>query len=572
MENQMRKEERLHMKKIIVCLLCAGLLLTGCAVPEQGNVQIVANAAAPTPQPTAATDEAVVAETALDEVQAEAQIEAGIADHAPEYGEALSLEADQDGFSGEIHYPSGFEALDNDLEKWASETLKTYETKAQTETADAQGMKAELYVTYNSYEVVGRFVSVKEAGEYLPASTTAAEAVAYTANYDSQTGKLLTLTDVVNKAQLDKVGALVMENLKAANQTGILAGATEINADQMQTYFLTRDGLGFVFTNGSDYYECLLSYNEVIDYLTLFAAETATPAPAATPVAKLAIVEQAVCNHNGVHVRAQASTDATTIAVIQENALLEVTKLDAGNGFTEIWYNESTAYVRTAYLTFADSAQTADDTTAVEQGFVTGKGVHVRAGAGTKYKKLGTLQYGDEVEIVTPYYTSNWHQILFEGQIAYISARYISIGSMPAVTPKPAQIKPEVTSGRPRIEFVGTCTTNGVIVRSTPSVKADYYTKLYSGSEVMVVESEYRSGWDQVWISTNNANTKGYLGYVHSKYIEDLSQVVPVVQNTAHPVIPVVQATPIPVITSGPAIGTGAGYNPPIGSGVTINP
>ena len=560
------------MKKSLLWLICAGLVLAACAAPGRASASIIANAAVPTPKPSAAADATPEPAATDDVAKLEAETEAGLASHTPAYGEPLLLEADQEGFSGTIVYPSGFEALDNALEKWASETMKAYETKAQAETANAEGMKGELYVTYNSYEVTDRFVSVQEAGYYAPANGTGGEAVAYTANYDTKTSKLLTLTDVVDKDQLDKVGTLIYQKLEAAGKTELLAGATAVKADLMQRFFLTQEGVGFLFTNGGESYACLLTYNEVIDSLALFADQPATPTPAPTEAEKLEIVEKAVCNHNGAHVRSEASADAGALAVIQAGAELEVTKQDAGNGFTQIWYNEGPAYVRTAYLSFAETPQAAGDLSAAETGYVTGKGVHVRAGAGTRYKKLGTLQYGDQVEIVTPYYTDNWHQILFEGQIAYISARYISVGNMPAVTPKPAQVSPSVVSGRPRIEFVGTCTTNGVIIRSTPSVKADYYGKLYSGNEVQVMESEYRSGWDKVWIPTNNANTKGYVGYVHSKYIQDWSQVVPVVQATANPVIPVVQATPLPVITSGPAIGTGAGYDPPIGSGVTLNP
>ena len=49
-------------------------------------------------------------------------------------------------------------------------------------------------------------------------------------------------------------------------------------------------------------------------------------------------------------------------------------------------------------------------------------------------------------------------------------------------------------------------------------------------------------------LSTTNAyNTRGYIGYVHSKYIEDWSQPVPVAQATPTPrLVPVVQATPTP--------------------------
>lgn len=586
------------MRKIIAIVLCMGmLLLAACTGNKTVTISAgaapagaVPAAAAATPMPKT-TEKATESATPEEADKTVAEGEAEVQMHTPTYGEQVWMEADQDGFSGAIAYPSGFEKLDTELVKWAADTMKTYEKKAKAAEADKDGMKGDLYVAYNSYELNGRFVGVKELGSYTACSSGETEGLLYTVNYDSQTEKLLTINDVIAKTHQEAVAALLTEQLKKDGQEQFAGEATAM----MQNFVITETGIAFLYQNGAAFYECTLSYDLILDYMALF--ETNTPEPTATPApkAKPTVTEEAVCQKNGVHVRAEADTGAATLAVIQQGATLEVTKQDAGNGFTEIWYDGTIAYVRTAYLTFAASVSAPPELpTVAETGYVVGNGVHIRADASTRAKKLGSLKYGDPVEIVTPFYTENWHQILFDGQLAYISARYVEIGSQPAETPKPTTTDPEIISGPPYIEFVGTCDTNGVIIRSTTSIHSDYYGKLYSGDEVQVMESECRSGWDRVWIPVNNSNTRGYVGYVHSKYIDDWSQVVPVVQGTGGggnpvpvvqatptpaPVIPVIQATPVPVITSNPVpqvphIGSGVvfGPGPQIGAGVTVNP
>ena len=114
-----------------------------------------------------------------------AQAEAGTLIHTPAYGEEMWLEADENGFSGAVSYPSGFEEMDLALTKWANQTIKDYETKAAGETPDAEEMRGQLYVTYNAYELNNRYVGVKEVGVYTSSASGAQEGLVHTVNYDS---------------------------------------------------------------------------------------------------------------------------------------------------------------------------------------------------------------------------------------------------------------------------------------------------------------------------------------------------------------------------------------------------
>ena len=54
---------------------------------------------------------------------------------------------------------------------------------------------------------------------------------------------------------------------------------------------------------------------------------------------------------------------------------------------------------------------------------VTSGTVNVRAGAGTNYAKLDTLQRGDEVTVVGK--TGNWARIAYGGAQAFVSLSYL---------------------------------------------------------------------------------------------------------------------------------------------------
>lgn len=575
------------MKKVCAWMLCMLLLLTAAGSLSLAAAEPVAATptaspatakAAATPTPT----NAVATPTPLpDGVEAEAQAAA----HQPEYGETLCLEADQGGFSATIAIPAGFEALDDDLQKWANTTLKLYEKKAGAEKPDADGMTASLNVSYDSYVLGDRFIGVEEFGVYEASDSKTTEPVLYTVNYDSSNETLLTIQDVIDKDQIEKVNALIVAQLTEAKKQDFIVKGRDLT----EHFIMTGTGVAFVLTHDGAFYQCTLPYETLQPYLVLGSADDASASAAApVPTSKPNIVEEGVCTHNGAHIRSEAKIKSNTLAVVQAGAILEVVEPDAGNGFTQIWYQDAPAYIRTSFLSLDTAVVAAvEDPSLLEKGYATANGVHVRAQAGTRAKKLGTLSEGDEVAIITEYYTDGWHRILYRDQAAYVSAQYISIGSRPAVTPPPQKTDPENVCTEPYIEFVGTCTTNGVIVRSETSIHSDYYAKLYAGEEVCVVESEYRSGWDKVWIPYHGAY--GCIGYVHSRYIEDASAVVPVVQATDNPVVPVVQATPapvipviqatrVPVITSNPVpvqpgIGSGATFEGSlIGQGATVNP
>lgn len=55
------------------------------------------------------------------------------------------------------------------------------------------------------------------------------------------------------------------------------------------------------------------------------------------------------------------------------------------------------------------------------------KNVNVRADASADADKVGSIKAGDEVIVTQPYYTKKWHQILYDGELCYVSASYLDV-------------------------------------------------------------------------------------------------------------------------------------------------
>lgn len=55
------------------------------------------------------------------------------------------------------------------------------------------------------------------------------------------------------------------------------------------------------------------------------------------------------------------------------------------------------------------------------------KNVNVRTDASADADKVGSIKVGDEVIVTQPYYTKKWHQILYDGELCYVSASYLNV-------------------------------------------------------------------------------------------------------------------------------------------------
>ena len=120
--------------------------------------------------------------------------------------------------------------------------------------------------------------------------------------------------------------------------------------------------------------------------------------------------------------------------------------------------------------------------------------LNVRSGAGTNYKKIGTLHKGNKVTVIS---TSNgWSKIKFDGKTAYVSSKYLSNTS-------------NNSSQSSSTKIVNTSSLN---VRSGAGTSYKIVGTLYEYSNVNVISES--KGWSKIKFD-------GKTAYVSSKYLSN---------------------------------------------------
>ena len=109
------------------------------------------------------------------------------------------------------------------------------------------------------------------------------------------------------------------------------------------------------------------------------------------------------------------------MGTLSKGAKVEViTKLPSG--WYKIKYKGTYGYVLGKYVKLNTPQQD-------EKVIATGKttaGLNVRSGAGTGYKKIGYLNKGTKVEIVTKL-SNGWYKIKFNSSYGYVSGDYVKL-------------------------------------------------------------------------------------------------------------------------------------------------
>ena len=69
------------------------------------------------------------------------------------------------------------------------------------------------------------------------------------------------------------------------------------------------------------------------------------------------------------------------------------------------------------------------------------KAVNIRSKDNADSKKVGSAKAGDRLTVTQVFYSKKWHQILYDGEVCYVSANYCDIEYIePAATPIPTEV------------------------------------------------------------------------------------------------------------------------------------
>lgn len=139
-----------------------------------------------------------------------------------------------------------------------------------------------------------------------------------------------------------------------------------------------------------------------------------------------ASIGSATVTADSLRLRSEANTGSATMTKAPKGATVTVEE-DVGNGWYKVTYGNQTGYMSGDWLTVSLADGTvlpASEGTEPEQkrGLITASSLNIRSGAGTSYKKEGSLKAGDVVDIVADL-SNGWYQI----DSGYISAEYVTL-------------------------------------------------------------------------------------------------------------------------------------------------
>lgn len=139
-----------------------------------------------------------------------------------------------------------------------------------------------------------------------------------------------------------------------------------------------------------------------------------------------ASIGSATVTADSLRLRSEANTGSATMTKAPKGATVTVEE-DVGNGWYKVTYGNQTGYMSGDWLTVSLADGTvlpASEGTEPEQkrGLITASSLNIRSGAGTSYKKEGSLKAGDVVDIVADL-GNGWYQI----DSGYISAEYVTL-------------------------------------------------------------------------------------------------------------------------------------------------
>lgn len=123
-----------------------------------------------------------------------------------------------------------------------------------------------------------------------------------------------------------------------------------------------------------------------------------------------------------LNVRSGAGTGYSRVGYLYSGNSVSILK-DCGNGWYQISYGSSSAYVCAEYISTGSDSGDSDDGEQTT-GIVTADALNVRSGAGTGYSRLGLLYSGNSVTILGS--SNGWYKISYGNGVGYVSAEYVS--------------------------------------------------------------------------------------------------------------------------------------------------
>ena len=131
---------------------------------------------------------------------------------------------------------------------------------------------------------------------------------------------------------------------------------------------------------------------------------------------------------SGVALRSSASSNSKLITRLDEGDIVRLLEANVNAEWYKAEYANRTGYINRMYVSIEPSIES------YQLNYVgtvvnCTTDINVRDAARISGKKLGVAVKGAELTVTQAFYTAEWHQVEFDGQTGYVSAKYIELAA-----------------------------------------------------------------------------------------------------------------------------------------------
>lgn len=328
-----------------------------------------------------------------------------------------------------------------------------------------------------------------------------------------------------------QAGATAVVTAPAANlRTGPGAGYPTI-LTTYQGYALAMVGR----TDDAQWLKVRTSGNQIEGWIATSAISTAANIGALPVSAVPTLPYTAVITAGAVNLRAGDTTQYKVLAVLQSGTQVALVGRNSAASWVQVrvvntgqvgWINATTQSVENiGFLPVVAPPPLTDDT--VQQpptlsgpnALVTAGNLNVRQGPGIGFARVGSVSYGQVVQMTGRASNSSWVVINANGLVGWVNSYYMQfnydLNALPVVATGNTPSSPSEPTDPPQIvqPIVGYLTANTTLnVRYGPGLGYQAFGLLYSGQQAEMLA---RSA-DSQWVKIRDAN--GTQGWVYAYY------------------------------------------------------
>lgn len=220
--------------------------------------------------------------------------------------------------------------------------------------------------------------------------------------------------------------------------------------------------------------------------------------------------KKVVTTNDTVNMRYGNSKKTERVGKISENQEVEVL-ISYDEEWDLVRYKNTIGFVKREFLDGIIDPNF-DSNITLCGGYVTAlEGVRLRAGAGTDYDRIGSLDGGQVAEVIG-YTDNNWFIVKTDDKIGFVSGEYVSYSaekSQAVVNEQQTTAQPTIT--QPIVTDLYIYTTSNLNFREGPDKESKKITSINKGTPLKLVDF-LNTGWFKV-------EYNGQIGYVSADYI-----------------------------------------------------